>query len=1032
MNPSKFFIYRPVFTTMLILMVLLIGAVSLTRLPIDLVPDVTFPTLSISSNYSGAGPEEIEELITRPIEEAVSSAPGVEEITSQSREGSTRVRVAFDYGVDLSEASNDLRERIDRVINRLPEDADRPRLFKFDLTSFPIVILGVESDLDPIQTRQLIDSDIKNRIERIPGVASLDALGGLSKEIHIALNFDKVIALGIPFQQIIRHVQQANAQVPAGTIERTNQQILVRTPGQFKSLKDIEDTIVAVKNGVPIALKEIARVKDTHQKITNGIRVNEKPGIRLAIRKQSGTNTVEVADKIVKEINKLNRELRQMQLPILVDTSDFIKRSLQNVAFAILIGGILSIFILYFFLRNLSTTLVIATAIPISIIATFILMFFAGYTVNVITLGGLALGVGMLVDNAIVVLENIYRNREEGKEPVVAATLGSKQVATAIIASTLTTLAIFLPLAFVRGISGVTYQRLGAVVSFALICSLVVALSLVPMLTALILKWRKNQHLTIKAESPLLLFLNQTYKELLSAALKWRTIIIPSIFALLAASFLLVPLIGVEFMPRADEGEVRISGEMKPGITLDVLEAQFKKIEAIIRKEVPEATYILTELGATGYGGSNVSNKGQVRVYLVPKTERKRSSRQVANALRRSLKHIPGMVIRTRPASAFFVFRLLSGGFGNDRIQVDIRGFDIPQANKLAQEVRQVIQGVAGVTDTRLSQDEGSPEMGIQVDRLKAAKLGLSVNEIGEALQVIISGKLANTYREAGKEYNIRVKVEEADDMSLDKILNLPIITSTGRSIILKNIVKPISRKSPLAISRKDQERVITVSAEAEGRPINQVLDDIQTEIDQISLPKGFSVYITGDVEERQKSFRDMLMGLILALLLVYMIMASQYESFLYPFVVMFSVPLSAIGVILTLFLTNTTFNLQSFIGCIMLGGIVVNNAIILVDQINQLRQQEGFSLIQAVEEGGFRRLRPILMTTLTTILGLLPLALGIGEGSETQAPMARTVIGGLISSTLLTLFVIPLLYYTFERWRMKFKKADLEGVSNV
>lgn len=1029
---ARFFILRPVLTVMLILIVLVLGAVCVLRLPIDLVPDVSAPTLTVSTTYNGAGPEEIEELITRPIEEAAGSVPGVEEVTSVSREGQSQVRVSFNFGTDLSEAANDLRERVDRIVNLLPEDADRPRLLKFDLASFPIVFLGVESDLDPIQTAILIDTEIKNRIERVPGVASLSALGGLTREVHIDLDLNRVQALNIPFNQIVQQLQAANLQLPAGYLKQGNSRILVRTPEQFTSLEQIRKTVVFKRGNTPIYLEQIAKVDDTYQDITSMVRVNGKPGIRLAIQKQSGSNTVEVARRVVEEVEKINRDLPQVYLPVLVDTSVFIQRSLQNVAMSVLFGGLLAIGVLFFFLGNLRTTIVISTAIPISIVATFILMYFWGFTLNVITLGGLALGVGMLVDNAIVVLENIFRNREDGNSPLMSAVLGSQQVTMAIIASTLTTMAVFLPLVFVRGISGVTYQQLGLIVSFALTASLLMALTWVPMLTAKLLGGKKPMQLN--ARRPLLQWLDEQYRRRLRDCLRWRWLVLGSVLACFVGSLLLARGIGVEFIPETDEGEVRINAEMKVGTQLEVLADKFKQIEAIVKEEVPEAVHVLTELGATGFGGADAAYKGQLRIYLKPQSERNRSSIEIANALRKPLGRLTGMDIRTRPGSSFFVFRILSGGAGGngERVQVEVRGFDAEQAFLLAQEVDAAIRDIDGISDTQLSRDVGSPETALVVDRQKAGVLGVSVADVARAMQTILTGSIANSFRDQGKEFNIRVKIKDAEYLPIERLLQMSVLNGQGQPIILSSLVHVERQTGPVSIERKDQERVITVRANVTDRPLNEVINEVQGRIRSITPPSGFSVVMAGDLEEQQKSFQDLLMGLVLSLLLVYMIMASQYESLLDPLVVMFSVPLAAIGVVLALVSTSTTFNLQSFLGCIMLGGIVVNNAIILVDQINQLRAEREITLAAAVEEAGFRRLRPILMTTLTTALGLLPLALGIGEGSETQAPMARAVIGGLMSSTFLTLFVVPIIYTLFEPLRNRTTAEEKLEVQNA
>ena len=484
MNISRFSIQRPVLTVMASLIVIIIGGVSLSRLSIDLMPDITYPTLSISTEYENASPEEVEELITRPVEEAMSAVPGVEEVTSVSADGRSSVRVTFTWGSNLDEAANDIRERLDRVIPHLPEDAERPRLRKFDLAAFPILIMGVSSDLDPIQIRRIIDNQVKNRIERIPGVASLDIRGGLDREIHVNLNAEKIKALGLPIDHLLNRLREENINLPAGTIEQGMLDVTIRTPGIYTDLDELRNTVVAIREGVPIQLKEIATVEDAWEKVTRIVRINGKPGVRLSVSKQSGKNTVEVATKVLKEIERINRDIPQLHIIPIIDSSDYIQRSITNVGTTILYGGVLAVFVLLLFLRNILSTAIIAVTIPISMIATFALMYFNGFTLNLMTLGGLALGIGMLVDNAIVVLENIYRLRESGQDPDSAAVKGSQEVMAAVIASTLTTLVVFLPLIFVRGMSGIMFKQLAYVVSFSLACSLAVALTLLPMLAS--------------------------------------------------------------------------------------------------------------------------------------------------------------------------------------------------------------------------------------------------------------------------------------------------------------------------------------------------------------------------------------------------------------------------------------------------------------------------------------------------------------------------------------------------------------------
>jgi HAE1 family hydrophobic/amphiphilic exporter-1 len=1018
MNISDFSIKRPVFTVMLTLAVVAVGLVAVIRLPIDLMPDITFPTLSISTSYENTGPEEIEQIITRPIEEAMSAVPGVEEVYSVSSEGSSSVRVMFDWGTDLDAAADDVRERLDRVIPRLPEDVERPMLRKFDPAMFPILLIGALSHLDPIQTRRILDEQISYRLERVPGVASVDIWGGHEREIQVNLDADKVKALGLPLDLVISGINEGNVDLPAGVIERGNYEILVRIPGVFTQLEEIRDTVVAVLGGVPVRLREIADVEDTHRKITRIVRVNGIPGTRLAIYKQSGKNTVQVADGVLKEIARIQEDWPQIQLIPVRDSSEYIKNAMTNVSSTAVFGGLLAVLVLLFFLGSVRSTLVIATSIPISIIATFALIYFNGFTLNIMTLGGLALGIGMLVDNSIVVLENIVRLKEGGAAPMQAAHDGTREVAAAVLASTLTTICVFLPMVFVRGVAGIMFKQLAYVVSFSLICSLVVALTLVPMLASRMLgparpprsrlEARKVQ--AVQAIRRWLAVLQNGYKRLLHWALDHRAKVLLTVGALLAGSIALVGLVGSEFMPTTDEGEVRLNVEMEVGTRLAVLDGKFKEIAAIVRREVPEMVSIEESFGGGGWRSG--SHTGDFTIKLPPRSRRARSSEEVAMALRRSLQRIPGVVIRARAGGGFFFMR---GAGSQDRVQVEVRGFDLEKSDALGQQVKKLVEGVRGVSDVRLSRDLGQPEELLVIDRQKAADMKLSVRQIGGMLETVLSGTQASTFREGGNEFRILVKVKNAEAMTMDDILDLTLTNSDGQPVGLRNVVSVKPRSGPQRIERRDRERVLTISAEIEGRDLASILADIRSGLRRIPIPRGFEVAFTGDFEEQQKAFRELLISIILALLLVYMVMAMQFESVRDPLIVMLSVPLAVIGVVWMLLITSTTFNMQSYIGCIMLGGIVVNNAILLVDHTNLLRRRDGMAVRQAIEEAGRRRLRPILMTALTTILAMLPLAMGLKEGSEAQAPMARAVVGGLLSSTLITLIVIPVVYSLFE-----------------
>ncbi|MBN2060086.1 MAG: efflux RND transporter permease subunit [Deltaproteobacteria bacterium] len=1016
MKISRLATRRPIFTTMVVLIVILLGIVSLTRIPIDLMPDITYPTVSISATYENAGPEEIEELITRPIEQALIAVPGVEEVSSTSSEGSSNVRVSFSWGTDLDTASNDIRDRLDRVMSRLPEGIDRPILRKFDMAAFPVLILGAFSNLDPIQMRRVIDDQVKYRIERLPGVASLDVHGGLEREIHVNVHADKLKALGLSMGQIQKKIISENVNIPAGSLERGDFDVLIRTPGEYTDLNELRETIIIVREGAPILLREIAEVEDSWRKVTRIIRVNGRPGIHLGVNKQSGTNTVAVAGAVLKELESINRDIPQIEITPILDTSNYIQRSITNVGNTLLYGGLLAILVLIVFLRSLKSTAIIALSIPISIIATFSFIYFTGFTLNLMTLGGLALGVGMLVDNSIVVLENIYRMRES-YESEIAAIKGTEEVTPAIVASTLTTLAVFVPLIFVRGMAGVMYKPLAYVVALSIICALAISLTLVPMLSARFL----NNYGGMKRDETSVLRrfleacngafsgLEERYRLLLHFSLRHRVIVIFLVVSCFVGCLILIPFIGVEFMPSTDEGEVRINVEMAVGTRVELVDKVLAGIEETVRREVPEVHNMVTSIGGSGW--RTTSHAGNMRINLNNLSERDRSSEDIANELRRRISNIPGVTVRVRPGQGLMFLRMS----GSDRIEVDIRGHDLTISDMLANKVREVIVNVPGITDVRLSREVGSPEEMILVDRKRASDMNLTVSQIAEFLQSVISGDRAGNYRDAGDEFTILLKIKDADKLGTDELLDLTLSNTEGKHVVLRNVVQVRPRTGPALIERKDQNRVVRIIADYTERDLGAVLEDIRAGIRSIPVPDGFSVLFGGDYEEQQKAFNELRLGLILALLLVYMIMASLYESLRDPFVVMFSVPLAAIGVILMLILTDTTFNVQTYIGCIILGGIAVNNAILLVDYINLLRRRDGISMYSAIEEAGRRRLRPILMTALTTSLALIPLALGIGEGGEAQAPMARAVIGGLLSSMIITLIFVPVVYSFIE-----------------
>ena len=1020
---------RPVLTFIIFLIVVILGIVSFTRLPIDLMPEITYPTISVVTSYDNVGPQEIEELITRPIEEAIAAIEGVEEITSSSSEGNSRIRIAFDWGRDLDVAADDIRDRIDRILARLPEGVERPRIRKFDLSAFPVMIIGVSGNMSPIDLRQLVEDQIKYRLERISGVASVDVWGGLNREIQVILTAKQLKSYQLSISDIIQALNRENKNMPVGLYTKGDHDVLIRTEGEFNSLAEIRNTVVTTRNQKPIMIGDIATVTDSHEEVTRLIRINGDPGLRISISKQSGVNTVNVAEAVTKELKNIGEDFNQVRLIPLIDSSKYIKQSINNTGYSVLIGGFLAIFILFLFLRSLTSTVIIATAIPVSIIATFGLLYFSNLTLNIMTFGGLALGIGMLVDSSIVVLENIYRHKEEGGSDVTSALEGTSEVWSAILASVLTTIVVFLPVVFVRGMSGIMFQQMALVVSFSLLCSLIVSLSLIPMLSSRFLKVKPQKigsndnwlHKLYSVSESRLKKIEFGYGNVLKWALNHRKIIIITSFGLFLFSLIMIRFIGVELMPETDEGEVRVSIEMAVGTRLEVINKVTLEIEDKVRKSVPEMVSILSRIGGGGWRSSG-GHTAQLRITLTDRNKRRRSSSEVANALRSELENIPGVDIRTRAAGGLWILRM--GASSDDNLTIEVRGYDLKTANDLAEKIESVIKTVTGITDTRISREEGNPEQIIRVNRQKAADLGLSITSIGETLQYAISGSNISYYRVGGKQYKIMLRLREEDRQDLDDILDLTVINDRNEPVILSNVVNTISQEGPVQLERKDQERVIYITANFTERDMGSVVNDIRKKMREIPVPKDFSILIGGEYEEQQKSFRELIFGFILAVVLVYLVMSGQFESFIDPFVILFSIPMALVGIVITMILTGTIFSIQALIGCIMLAGIVVNNAILLVDYTNQLRRKKGLSLVEAVKLSGSRRLRPILMTTFTTVLGLLPLSFGIGEGGEAQAPLARVVIGGLLSSTFITLILVPVIYSIFEQRMRRFRKS--------
>ena len=804
-------------------------------------------------------------------------------------------------------------------------------------------------------------------------------------------------------------------------------EVVIRSAGEFRSLENIASVVVTYRQGRPIYVRDLGAVVDSFQDVKSELWIEGTPGIRLRIAKQSGSNTVEVVDNLRAEVGRINREYEgRLRLTFIRDSSEFIQRAVSNVQSAALYGALLALVILMLFLRDWRSTLIISTAIPISVLATFGLMYFYGFTLNIVSFGGLALGIGMLVDNAIVVLENIYRKRELGMGPFDAAVQGSREVTGAVVAGTLTTVAVFFPVVFVAGFASVFFTEMAVVVCFSLFCSLTVALTLVPMLSTKFLGQHPGQRSSgfigrlYSLGEGALTGLENLYSRVVRAALRhpWATITLSC--ALLLSSLSLIPLVGYELMPEADEGQLDVNLELPIGTPLErttlVVREMERRILGVLRDG--ELDNIVTVAGPARSWRPGTAHQGSLEIALVPVSERERSLDRIASAIRPQLAELPGADFQVRPGSSNFLIRIMRGG--DDRLSVDLRGHDLDTADRLAEQVARVMRRVPGIADVDIGREPGKMERLVVPDRERLAELGLAGSSVAEAVEHYVLGKVATYYRDAGYEYDIRVLLHPEDREHIGQLPQLPIVAADSRLVPLSSVARIVETEGPTSITRENQERILKVNATISDRSLGDIVEDLQLALGTIAVPEGFSIAIGGEYLEQQKMFQDLLVGFLIALVLVYTVMVIQFESLLHPLAIMTAVPFGFIGVALSLFLTGTTFNVNSFLGVIVLVGIMVNNSIVLVDYVNLLRREHHMSLYDALVEGARRRLRPVLMTTSTTVLAMLPLALGVGEGSELQAPLARVIVGGLITSTLITLAFLPCLYFLLERRRAR------------
>ncbi|MGD9154146.1 MAG: efflux RND transporter permease subunit [Bacillota bacterium] len=1036
-------IKHPVTVLMCVLIVLVLGGVSLSRLSIALMPDIDFPMAMVTTGYEGVGSEEMESMITKPVESVLSTVNNIKTITSASSEGYSRVMVEFNYGTDLDFAALKMREKLDAIRDNLPDDADSPTVMQMDPNTMPVVHLGItgkNNTLDDVGLKDLVEDKLEPRLERLDGVASVTVSGGKTREIRIEVDPQRAAHYGLTLKTISAKLRAENLNEPGGTVEYAQKNLLVRALGKFESLAQIEKIPLSIPAGGTVFLKDVATVTDSFKKVTTYARMNGANSIGVSVRKQSGGNTVQVVNQVKKELAKIQRDYPHLEIKVVFDQAQFIEKSINNVSNNAITGGLLAVIILILFLHNFRTALFIGTSIPISIIATFVLMYFTGITLNTVSLAGLALGVGMLVDNSIVVLENIHRHRQEGHSMWEAARLGAGEVGGAVLASTLTTMVVFLPIIFTEGITAQIFRELSLTVTFSLLASLVVSFTLIPMLCSKYLKVEDPRqrywggalgnwiiHGWINGLEKLLVL----YRAVLQWALGHRKTTILTAGIIFIGSLCLIPLVGIEFSPDSDQGRFRVSIELPQGALLADTDSITRRVEAIIQ-QIPELEKFFVTVGGSGRMRSgSETNAASLNVTLRSVAERARKTAVIVDEVRRKVAAIAGAEIRVREITS----SMGGGGGGNTRtpVEIKIRGADLTVLKQLAEQVKKIIATVDGVREPDTSVAEATPEARVLVDRDRAAEYGIGIAEVASLLTTAIQGTVATTYEVGGDDYNVRVEYPEAARQTYEQLCNIYVITSGGAQVPLQNIAKINLDEGPIEIDREDQERYVTVTTQIFGRDVGSITKDVRAELAQFNLPDGYTISYGGDAKNINEAFSNLTLALLLGVLLVYMIMASQFESLLQPFIIMFSVPLAYCGSIFALVLTGRALGMTSFIGVIMLAGIVVNNAIVLVDYVNTLKER-GLASRAAILQAGPIRLKPILMTSLTTILGLLPLALGLGESGETMAPMATVVIGGLATSTILTLVIVPVIYSLLDDWhdRRARKKANRKAQRNL
>ena len=1016
MKLAEFSVNKRVTIFIITVLIIIMGGISFFRLGLEIFPDMDYPVISIVTTYYGASPQDIEETITETIETAIASVKNIKTVKSESLENASLIMVEFNWGTNLDFAAQDLRDVIDQITDYLPDDVSRPLVMKFNLSQMPILMYGVTGAENTYELRKILEDEISTKLKHLKGVGTVMIYGGDELEKQIIIDKEKIEQYNISIDEIVQIVAAGNLNTTAGHIQQRKDEFLLRTMAQYKSIEEINNLPIKLTNtGKTIYLKDVASVQDGFKERRNRFRTNKIPTAMIIVAKESGANTLTVTDRVKKEVNLMEEEFKDdLEFYMVMDMGLPISKITSGAVSNLIVGGILAIAIMFLFLRNWRPTLAISLAIPISVVATFIPIYLANFTLNIMTLGGLALGVGMLVDNSIVVIENIYRHLEMGKTKFQAAKVGASEVAMAITASTLTTIAVFFPMIFAEGMTGILVRGLALTVAFSLAASLFVSLTIVPVIASILFRRAKDRPQVDRSEA-FFEGIKNRYKKVLiwGLAHKVKTLIIVGMLFLLTLLIPIVGIIGTEFMPERDIPFMLLNVKMPIGTPLDETDAVIKQVEDVFL-DTEGVMNVMAMVGPMSDAQAMSDptnpqevNESQIFVRLHEQSDRDLTYKEIQEQVRKKLPKVENAEFN------FMSSEEMMGGGQAKPIEVSIYGKDLDKLKEISLLIEKRMNKVKHVSDVVNSVKEGKPEYHIVIDKDKAFKYGLTAAQIASTIKTFSLGTLCGIFRKSGEEIDITVRLEEEKRNSFEDIMHFSIISPMGFSVPLNQIAHLELAEGPRKITHEKQSRKVLLSAGVTGtNDMGGTVKNIQNAIADIeeNLPPGYYLDFGGAYEDMQEAFVTLGLALLLAIILVYSVMASQFESLRQPFIVMFTMPLAVIGVMLILGVTGTTLSVVSFVGGIILAGIVVNNGIVLIDHINQLRMS-GMVKYEAILQGGMDRLRPVLITAITTIGGMLPMAISSGEGSEMKSPMALTVIGGLISATFLTLIVIPIIY---------------------